>query len=85
MRHTKVNVGHGQNWDCASGLWLLAFASAAHPDDSAVPARVNPEVGQRDCAARMICSFRKIVAHISTFTTSVPTHGVKTEAEGFGV
>lgn len=74
VRHAKFNVTQGKNWDCsgAIGPWLVAFTDPAQLDDIALQTRVNGEVRQRDRTSRMVFSFRKIVAYISTFTTLVP-------------
>lgn len=74
VRHAKFNVTQGKNWDNSGsiGPYLTLFTDAAQLDDIALEARVNGELRQQDRTSRMIFSFRKIVAYISTFTTLVP-------------
>jgi 2-keto-4-pentenoate hydratase/2-oxohepta-3-ene-1,7-dioic acid hydratase in catechol pathway len=74
VRHAKFNVTQGKNWDAsgAIGPWLVPFTDPAQLDDIALQTRVNGEVRQSDRTGRMIFSFRRIVAYISTFTTLVP-------------
>ncbi len=74
VRHAKFNVTQGKNWDNSGsiGPWLVPFTNPAQLDDIALQTRVNAEVRQKDRTGRMIFSFRKIVAYISTFTTLVP-------------
>ncbi len=74
VRHAKFNVTQGKNFDAsgAMGPWLVPFANAAQLDDIALECRVNGEVRQADRTSRMIFSFRKIIAYVSTFTTLVP-------------
>ena len=74
VRHAKFNVTQGKNWDNSGsiGPYLIPFTDAAQLDDIALEARVNGELRQQDRTSRMIFSFRKIVAYISTFTTLVP-------------
>ncbi len=74
VRHAKFNVTQGKNWDNSGsiGPYLTPFTDAAQLDDIALETRVNGELRQQDRTSRMIFSFRKIVAYISTFTTLVP-------------
>jgi 2-keto-4-pentenoate hydratase/2-oxohepta-3-ene-1,7-dioic acid hydratase in catechol pathway len=74
VRHAKFNVTQGKNWDRsgAIGPWLVPFSDPAQLDDIALQTRVNGALRQSDRTGRMIFSFRKIVAYISTFTTLVP-------------
>ncbi len=74
VRHAKFNVTQGKNWDRSGsiGPWLVPFTDPAQLDDIALQTRVNGQVRQKDRTARMMFSFRKIVAYISTFTTLVP-------------
>jgi 2-keto-4-pentenoate hydratase/2-oxohepta-3-ene-1,7-dioic acid hydratase in catechol pathway len=74
VRHAKFNVTQGKNWDRsgAIGPWLVPFTDAAQLDDIALETRVNGEIRQSDRTSRMVFSFRKIVAYISTFITLVP-------------
>ena len=50
----------------------VPFTDAAQLDDIALETRVNGDLRQADRTARMIFSFRRIVAYVSTFTTLVP-------------
>ena len=74
VRHAKFNVTQGKNWDSsgAIGPYLTLFTDPAQLDDIALETRVNGELRQQDRTSRMIFSFRKIIAYISTFTTLVP-------------
>jgi 2-keto-4-pentenoate hydratase/2-oxohepta-3-ene-1,7-dioic acid hydratase in catechol pathway len=74
VRHAKFNVTQGKNFDRtgAIGPWLVPFADEAQIADIKLATRVNGEVRQQDRTGRMIFSFRKIIAYVSTFTTLVP-------------
>lgn len=74
VRHAKFNVTQGKNWDNSGsiGPFVTIFSDPAQLDDIALETRVNGELRQQDRTSRMIFSFRKIVAYISTFTTLVP-------------
>ena len=74
VRHAKFNVTQGKNWDRSGALgpWLVPFTDAAQLDDVALETRVNGEIRQEDRTSRMIFSFRRIIAYVSTFTTLVP-------------
>ena len=74
VRHAKFNVTQGKNFDRsgAIGPWLVPFTNPAQLDDIALQTRVNGVLRQSDRTGRMLFSFRKIVAYISTFTTLVP-------------
>jgi len=74
VRHAKFNVTQGKNFDAsgAMGPWLVPFADEGQIADIALETRVNGEVRQSDRTGRMIFSFRRIVAYVSTFTTLVP-------------
>jgi 2-keto-4-pentenoate hydratase/2-oxohepta-3-ene-1,7-dioic acid hydratase in catechol pathway len=74
VRHAKFNVTQGKNFDRTGsiGPWLVPFADEAQLADIKLETRVNGEVRQSDRTSRMIFSFRKIIAYISTFTTLVP-------------
>jgi 2-keto-4-pentenoate hydratase/2-oxohepta-3-ene-1,7-dioic acid hydratase in catechol pathway len=50
----------------------VPFADEAQIADIKLATRVNGEVRQQDRTGRMIFSFRKIIAYVSTFTTLVP-------------
>ncbi|HEV2502261.1 MAG TPA: fumarylacetoacetate hydrolase family protein [Mesorhizobium sp.] len=74
VRHAKFNVTQGKNFDRTGsiGPWLVPFTDEAQIADIKLETRVNGEVRQSDRTSRMIFSFRKIIAYISTFTTLVP-------------
>lgn len=74
VRHAKFNVTQGKNWEKSGsiGPFVTLFSDPAQLDDIALETRVNGELRQQDRSSRMIFSFRKIVAYISTFTTLVP-------------
>lgn len=74
VRHAKFNVTQGKNFDRSGsmGPWLVPLADPAQLDDIALETRVNGVIRQADRTSRMIFSFRKIVAYVSTFTTLVP-------------
>lgn len=74
VRHAKFNVTQGKNWEKSGsiGPFVTPFRDPAQLDDIALETRVNGELRQQDRSSRMIFSFRKIVAYISTFTTLVP-------------
>lgn len=74
VRHAKFNVTQGKNWDAsgAMGPSMVPFTDPAQLEDIALTCRVNGEIRQQDRTARMIFSFRRIVAYVSTFTTLVP-------------
>ncbi|HEX9858440.1 MAG TPA: fumarylacetoacetate hydrolase family protein, partial [Paracoccaceae bacterium] len=74
VRHAKFNVTQGKNFDRSGsmGPWLVPFVDPAQLDDIALETRVNGAIRQADRTGRMIFSFRKIVAYVSTFTTLVP-------------
>ncbi|MGY6708461.1 MAG: fumarylacetoacetate hydrolase family protein [Rhizobiaceae bacterium] len=74
VRHAKFNVTQGKNFDAtgAMGPWLVPFEDEAQIADIGLVTRVNGEVRQHDRTGRMIFSFRRIIAYVSTFTTLVP-------------
>ena len=74
MRHAKFNVTQGKNFDASASLgpWLVPFTEESQLADVGLETRVNGEVRQQDRTSRMIFSFRKIIAYVSTFTTLVP-------------
>jgi 2-keto-4-pentenoate hydratase/2-oxohepta-3-ene-1,7-dioic acid hydratase in catechol pathway len=74
VRHAKFNVTQGKNFDRtgAIGPWLVPFDDETQIADIRLTTRVNGEVRQQDRTSRMIFSFRKIIAYVSTFTTLVP-------------
>jgi len=74
VRHAKFNVTQGKNFDRTGsiGPWLVPFTDEAQIADIALSTRVNGELRQHDRTSRMIFSFRRIIAYISTFTTLVP-------------
>lgn len=74
VRHAKFNVTQGKNFDCsgAMGPWLVPYTDEAQIADIELTTRVNGEIRQQDRTGRMIFSFRRIIAYISTFTTLLP-------------
>ncbi len=74
VRHAKFNVTQGKNFDAsgAMGPWLVPLRDPAQLEDIALETLVNGELRQSDRTARMIFSFRRIIAYVSTFTTLVP-------------
>lgn len=74
VRHAKFNVTQGKNFDRsgAIGPWLVPFTHESQLADIRLTTRVNGELRQDDRTGRMLFSFRRIVAYISTFTTLVP-------------
>ena len=74
VRHAKFNVTQGKNFDRSGsiGPWLVPFTDEAQLADIRLTTRVNGAVRQDDRTSRMIFSFRKIIAYVSTFTTLVP-------------
>lgn len=74
VRHAKFNVTQGKNFDRSGsmGPWLVPFTDEAQLADIQLETRVNGEVRQSDRTSRMIFSFRKIIAYVSTFTTLMP-------------
>ena len=74
VRHAKFNVTQGKNFDGTGSLgpWLIPYVDEAQIADISLETRVNGEVRQRDRTSRMIFSFRKIIAYVSTFTTLAP-------------
>jgi 2-keto-4-pentenoate hydratase/2-oxohepta-3-ene-1,7-dioic acid hydratase in catechol pathway len=73
VRHAKFNVTQGKNFDRSGsmGPWLVPFTDEAQLADIRLETRVNGETRQTDRTGRMIFSFRKIIAYVSTFTTLV--------------
>lgn len=74
VRHAKFNVTQGKNFDRSGsiGPWLVPYADESQLADIRLETRVNGDVRQSDRTSRMIFSFSKIIAYISTFTTLVP-------------
>ena len=74
VRHGKFNVTQGKNFDASGSLgpWLIPFVDEAQIADIALTTRINGEVRQKDRTSRMVFSFRKLIAYVSTFTTLVP-------------
>lgn len=74
VRHAKFNVTQGKNFDASGsiGPWLVPFTDESQIADIKLETRVNGDVRQSDRTSRMIFSFRKIIAYVSTFTTLVP-------------
>ena len=74
VRHAKFNVTQGKNFDATGsiGPWLVPYRDESQLADIKLETRVNGEMRQSDRTSRMIFSFRKIIAYVSTFTTLVP-------------
>ena len=74
VRHAKFIVTQGKNFDRSGSLgpWLVPFTGEEQIADIALETRVNGELRQSDRTSRMIFSFRKIIAYISTFATLLP-------------
>lgn len=74
VRHAKFNVTQGKNWDNSGsiGPWLIPFRDPTQLDDIALETRVNGVLRQADRTSRMLFSFRRILAYVSTFTTLMP-------------
>jgi 2-keto-4-pentenoate hydratase/2-oxohepta-3-ene-1,7-dioic acid hydratase in catechol pathway len=74
VRHAKFNVTQGKNWDFsgAMGPGLTPFTDPAQIADIQLSTRVNGELRQQDRTSRMLFSFARQIAYISTFTTLVP-------------
>jgi 2-keto-4-pentenoate hydratase/2-oxohepta-3-ene-1,7-dioic acid hydratase in catechol pathway len=74
VRHAKFNVTQGKNFDFSGsiGPWLVPYCDEKQIADIQLETRVNGEVRQHDRTSRMIFSFRRIIAYVSTFTTLVP-------------
>jgi 2-keto-4-pentenoate hydratase/2-oxohepta-3-ene-1,7-dioic acid hydratase in catechol pathway len=74
VRHAKFNVTQGKNFDRTGsvGPWLVPFSGEDQLADIRLETRVNGTIRQQDQTSRMIFSFRKIIAYVSTFTTLVP-------------
>lgn len=74
VRHAKFNVTQGKNFDASGsmGPWLVPYKAEDQIADIRLTTTVNGEVRQDDRTSRMIFSFRKLLAYISTFTTLLP-------------
>ena len=74
VRHAKFNVTQGKNFESSGsmGPWIVPFLDSNQIDGIELETRVNGEVRQKDNTSRMIFSFRKIIAYVSTFTNLVP-------------
>ncbi|HUB97020.1 MAG TPA: fumarylacetoacetate hydrolase family protein [Stellaceae bacterium] len=73
-RHGTFNVTQGKNFDRtgAIGPWLVTADEIPAYTDLRVMTRVNGEVRQNDTTARLIFSFAKLIAYISTWTELTP-------------
>jgi 2-keto-4-pentenoate hydratase/2-oxohepta-3-ene-1,7-dioic acid hydratase in catechol pathway len=71
IRHGKFNVTQGKNFDRsgAMGPWFVPYTDESQIADIRLSTRVNGETRQDDRTSRMIFSFRKLIAYISTFST----------------
>ncbi len=74
IRHGKFNVTQGKNFERSGsmGPWLVPFVDESQIADIWLTTRVNGETRQDDRTSRMIFSFRKLIAYISTFTALNP-------------
>lgn len=74
IRHGKFNVTQGKNFEQSGsmGPWLVPFVDESQIADIRLTTRVNGETRQDDRTSRMIFSFRKLIAYISTFTALHP-------------
>lgn len=74
VRHAKFNVTQGKNFERSGsmGPWLVPYTAEAQIADIRITTRVNDEMRQDDRTSRMIFSFSKVIAYISTFTTLEP-------------
>lgn len=74
VRHAKFNVTQGKNFDAtgAIGPWLVPYQDESQIADIRLSTRVNGETRQEDRTSRMMFSFSRIIAYISTFATLVP-------------
>jgi 2-keto-4-pentenoate hydratase/2-oxohepta-3-ene-1,7-dioic acid hydratase in catechol pathway len=74
VRHAKFNVTQGKNFDRSGsiGPWIIPYTDEKQLADIELTTKVNGELRQQDRTSRMIFSFRKIIAYVSTFTTLVP-------------
>ncbi|PQO23188.1 2-hydroxyhepta-2,4-diene-1,7-dioate isomerase [Rhodobacteraceae bacterium WD3A24] len=74
VRHAKFNVTQGKNFDASGsmGPWLVPYDDEAQIADIRLTTTVNGEVRQDDRTGRMLFSFRRIIAYVSTFTMLVP-------------
>jgi 2-keto-4-pentenoate hydratase/2-oxohepta-3-ene-1,7-dioic acid hydratase in catechol pathway len=71
VRHGKFNVTQGKNFDAsgAMGPWLVPYKDEQQIADIRLVTRVNGVVRQDDRTSRMVFSFRRLIAYVSTFTT----------------
>jgi 2-keto-4-pentenoate hydratase/2-oxohepta-3-ene-1,7-dioic acid hydratase in catechol pathway len=74
VRHAKFNVTQGKNFDAtgAIGPWLVPYQDESQIADIRLSTRVNGETRQEDRTSRMMFSFSRIIAYVSTFATLVP-------------
>lgn len=74
VRHAKFNVTQGKNFDRSGsiGPWLVPYTHASQLADIRLKTLVNGELRQDDRTSRMIFSFARIIAYVSTFTTLAP-------------
>ena len=71
VRHAKLNVTQGKNWDCSGALgpWLAPFKDAVQLNAAIIITCVNGEVHQDDTLNRMVFSVRDIMAYVSSLMT----------------
>ena len=74
MWHAKFNVTQGKNWDRSGsiGPWIVPYTQSTQLANIALQTRVNDDLRQSDRTSRMLFSFARIIAYISTFTTLLP-------------
>lgn len=80
MHKARFNVTQGKNFDSSGsqGPWIVPFSNEAQIADITLTTRVNGEVRQSDRTGRMLFSFRRLIAYISTFATLVPGDVINT-------
>jgi 2-keto-4-pentenoate hydratase/2-oxohepta-3-ene-1,7-dioic acid hydratase in catechol pathway len=74
MRHGKLNVTQGKNWDASGsiGPWIVTADEIDLSRPLHLTVKVNGEVMQDDTTASMIKSFAELIAYVSTFMTLKP-------------
>lgn len=74
MRHGKVNVTQGKNFDASGSLgpWMVTRDELDPARPLHLTTQVNGEKRQDDVTANLIFSFAELIAYISTFTTLRP-------------
>ncbi len=74
LRHSKFNVTPGKNFDRSGsmGPWLVTTDEIDLKKPLHLTTRVNGELRQDDTTDRLIFSFAKLIAYLSTFATLKP-------------